>query len=140
MIQAKKSKLFCTGCPKSALNGGRTNFLDLFFHGCISNKSWEEAGISWYGLLEPPTGKGCLTIFRTEKSIRVVQHGIWLIPLYTIYTNWKSLDDPYLKNFGCWYPYEIFSPIEWLVSSSKPIPFFYILAKYMLRTCNWKSI
>ena len=31
MIKAKKLKYFCTGCPKSALRGVKTKFLEYFF-------------------------------------------------------------------------------------------------------------
>ena len=30
-IKAEKFKYFCTGCPKSALRGGQTKFLELIF-------------------------------------------------------------------------------------------------------------
>ena len=35
----KDNKYFCTGCPKSALRGGKTKFVK-FFHRGIAMSSW----------------------------------------------------------------------------------------------------
>ena len=58
LINAKKMKYFCTGCPKSALCGGKTKFLIFFFKGVSAIKSWEKSNIFRYGLPEDFLNKG----------------------------------------------------------------------------------
>ena len=50
LIKAKKIKIVCTGCPKSALREGKTKFLEFFFIGASAIKSWEKSRIFRYGL------------------------------------------------------------------------------------------
>ena len=52
LMKAKKIKIVCTGCPKSALREGKTKFLEFFFIGASAIKSWEKSRIFRYGLME----------------------------------------------------------------------------------------
>ena len=38
LIKAKK--IFCTGCPKSAVRGGKTKFFNFFFIGAYAKNYW----------------------------------------------------------------------------------------------------
>ena len=58
LLQQKNSKYFCTGCPKSALRGGKTKFFDFFFKGASAIKIWEKSRIFRYGLPEDFFNRG----------------------------------------------------------------------------------